>query len=147
MTDSSSIYALIVTTAAGLLLSVFKAWLDYKREKTAKVERQAVAEKIDHVAQAATVSAEGVAHVAQDLAITKVEKAAKNAVLDAKLDAAVGIAVATHKLVNGKMAAQLQKNATLARKLADVTQDPNHIIDAAAADKALADHLASEEPS
>lgn len=130
--------ALLITTVAGLALSLFKLWLDYKRERDAKADRKAVVEKID-------VAAEGVAHVAQHLEKTKVEKAAQKVVLDAKLDTAVTVAVATHKLVNGKMAAQLAKNAQLARRLADVTQDPAHIIDAAAADKALADHLASEQ--
>ena len=130
--------ALLITTVAGLALSLFKLWLDYKRERDAKADRKAVVEKID-------VAAEGVAHVAQDLEKTKVEKAAQKVVLDAKLDTSIAISAATHKLVNGKMAAQLRKNADLARKLADVTQDPAHIIDAAAADKALADHLASKQ--
>lgn len=142
---SAGIYGALIASSASLILAAFKMYLDYLREKRAKAEQVVVVGKIDDAAKLAAKSAEGVDHVAQELEQTKMEKAVKNAALDAKLDTAVATAVATHRLVNGKMLAQLQKNAALVRKLANLTQDPEHIIEAAAADKALADHVNNEK--
>jgi hypothetical protein len=61
------------------------------------------------------------------------------AATDGKLAGLATVAAATHALVNNNMAVQLRLNAVLARRLAELTGDPE---DARAAD--LAERLAAE---
>lgn len=145
MTDQTDITVLIVTSVFGLLGVVASGIIAYYRDREAHRQALEVARKVDAVTAAAVSSQVTVTQVAQDLAVTKAEKAVKNAVLDSKLDAIGATAVAVHTLVNGRMVLQLTHNAALARRLAAITKDPADIAAADAADKALADHLAKEK--
>lgn len=135
---------LIITSVTTLVALVIKGIFDYVQKRAEAREREKMSVKLDHVAKAAVTSAEGVDAVAADLARTKIEKAAKTAVLDRKLDNIGKTAEQVKGLVNGRMRVQLETNVVLARKLAQATGSPEDAALLELAEKALADHLAKE---
>lgn len=70
--------------------------------------------------------------------------AADTAKVEAKVEEVSKIAVSTHAVVNGKMALQLQRNATVTRRLATLTKEPADIIAAELAEKLYHEHMAKQ---
>ena len=76
--------------------------------------------------------------VSHDEAAVKSDAVAARA--DEKMDALTKVAGDTHTLVNSNMGAQLELNAVMSRRLADITRDPEDEKTAVLAAKMWVDH-------
>jgi hypothetical protein len=122
----------LITAVVSLIGTMFTGILTYLMARLNA--RAAVAAKaVEQVSERAAVAATAVEQVKKDLSTSQ-------DVVNEKLDKAQETADKTHTLVNSNMGAQLKMHASLCRRMAEKTHEPDDIAAANQAERLLAEH-------
>lgn len=138
-----------ILTAAGVFASILVGiWNKRSQDKQLEVVRQdtvVAAQKVETKVDANTAITAEIAHnvavKAEETAIAVAQElASAQKVTDAKLLGLAETGTSTHLLVNSAMGLQKKQNALLARRVAQLTNDPEDALAADEAERLWAEH-------